>query len=188
MPQRRHKMMKWKHKWKRRKQQQQEQRVKMLKREQKKSKERAKESQWATVWWRTQKPCRLSPQRVQKWQVKNILSEAQWTMMLATRRRQMKLVRDIVDVLYSAQWMKMRTSSRSTMILSDAIMTTAWKKAKNQEEPSGSESTSTEATSIVAVVIARESGDEHSDRNTTKLEADRIKGEGLHAGFPPRGR
>ena len=55
---------------------------------------------------------------------------------------------------------------------------------KNQEEPSGSESTSTEATSTVAVVIARESGDEHSDRNTTKLEADRIKGEGLHARFP----
>ena len=33
-------------------------------------------------------------------------------------------------------------------------------------------------------MIARESGDEHSDRNTTKLEADRIKGEGLHARFP----
>ena len=55
---------------------------------------------------------------------------------------------------------------------------------QNQEEPSGSESTSTEATSTVAVVIARESGDEHSDRNTTKLEADRIKCEGLHARFP----
>ena len=55
MPQRKQKMMKWKHKWKRRKQQQQEQRVKMLKREQKKSKEKAKESQRATVWWRTQK-------------------------------------------------------------------------------------------------------------------------------------
>ena len=27
-------------------------------------------------------------------------------------------------------------------------------------------------------MIARESGDEHSDRNTTNLEADRIKGGG----------
>ena len=34
------------------------------------------------------------------------------------------------------------------------------------------------------MVIARESGDEHSDRNTSKLEADRIKGEGHHARFP----
>ena len=33
-------------------------------------------------------------------------------------------------------------------------------------------------------MIASESGDEYSDRNTTKLEADRIKGEGLHARFP----
>ena len=41
---------------------------------------------------------------------------------------------------------------------------------KKKEEPSGSESTSTEATSTVAVLIARESGDEHSDRNTTKLD------------------
>ena len=32
-------------------------------------------------------------------------------------------------------------------------------------------------------MIARESGDENFDRNTTKLEADRIKGEGLHARF-----
>ena len=51
--------------------------------------------------------------------------------------------------------------------MSDTIRTTAWKKQKNQDEPSGSESTSTEATSIVAV---------DSDRNTTKLDADRIKG------------
>ena len=34
------------------------------------------------------------------------------------------------------------------------------------------------------MVIARESGDEHSERDTTKLEADRIKGEGLRARFP----
>ena len=53
----------------------------------------------------------------------------------------------------------------------------------NQEEPSGNGITSTEATSIVTVVIARETGDEHSDRNTTKLEADRINGEGLHTRF-----
>ena len=34
-----------------------------------------------------------------------------------------------------------------------------------------------------AVVIARESGDEHSDRITAKLEAYRIKGEGHHARY-----
>ena len=55
---------------------------------------------------------------------------------------------------------------------------------KNQEEPSGGESTSTEATSIVAGVTARESGDEHSDRNTTKVETYRIEGDGHHARFP----
>ena len=32
-------------------------------------------------------------------------------------------------------------------------------------------------------MIAREPGNEHSDRNTTKLEAGRVKDEGLHARF-----
>ena len=39
-------------------------------------------------------------------------------------------------------------------------------------------------TSTVAVAITRELGDEHSDRNTTKEETDRIQGDGQHARFP----
>ena len=53
----------------------------------------------------------------------------------------------------------------------------------NQAQSRRSESSSTETTSAVAVATARMSGDEHSDRNTTKVETDRIKGEGLHARF-----
>ena len=45
----------------------------------------------------------------------------------------------------------------------------------NQEQSRRSESSSTEPTSAVAVATARMSGDEHSDRNTTKVETDRIR-------------
>ena len=38
--------------------------------------------------------------------------------------------------------------------------------------------------SDVAVATARMSGDEHSHRNTTKVETDRIQGDGHHARFP----
>ena len=55
---------------------------------------------------------------------------------------------------------------------------------KNQAQSRRSESSSTETTSTVAVAIARESVDEHSDRNTTKVETDRIQGDGHHARFP----
>ena len=48
---------------------------------------------------------------------------------------------------------------------------------KNQAESRGS-------TSVVAVVIARESDAKYSDRITRKLEADRIKAEGHHARYP----
>ena len=68
----------------------------------------------------------------------------------------------------------MRTSSRSTTILSNTISTKAWKKTKKLAESRGSGNTFTETTSIVAVVI---------DRNTARLEADRIKGEGHHARY-----
>ena len=57
------------------------------------------------------------------------------------------------------------------------------RKQENQAQSRRSESSSTETTSTVAVVIAGGLGDEHSDRDTTKLEADRIKGEGLHRRF-----
>ena len=56
-------------------------------------------------------------------------------------------------------------------------------KKKNQAESKGIESTSTETTSIFAEVIAGETGDEHSDRITANLEADRIEGEGHHARY-----
>ena len=55
---------------------------------------------------------------------------------------------------------------------------------KNQAASRGSESTSTETVSTAAVVIAGETGDEHSDRITANLEADRIEGEG-HARTVP---
>ena len=55
---------------------------------------------------------------------------------------------------------------------------------KNTALSRRSESSSTETTSTVAVAIARESGDERSDRNTTKVETDRIQGDGHHARFP----
>ena len=54
----------------------------------------------------------------------------------------------------------------------------------NQAQSRRSESSSTETTSAVAVATARMSGDEHSDRNTTKVETDRIQGDGHHARFP----
>ena len=55
---------------------------------------------------------------------------------------------------------------------------------ENQAQSRRSDSLFTEATSIVAVANARESGDEHSDRNTTKVETDRIQGDGHHGRFP----
>ena len=54
----------------------------------------------------------------------------------------------------------------------------------NQAQSRRSESSSTETTSVVAVATARMSGDEHSDRNTTKVETDRIQGDGHHARIP----
>ena len=48
----------------------------------------------------------------------------------------------------------------------------------NQAQSRISESSSTENTSAVAVAIARMLGEEHSDRNTTKVETDRIQGDG----------
>ena len=47
-----------------------------------------------------------------------------------------------------------------------------------------SENSSKKTTSAVAVVTARMSGDEHSYRNKTKVETDRIQGDGHHARFP----
>ena len=57
-------------------------------------------------------------------------------------------------------------------------------KQKNQAQSRRCESSSTETTSTVAVAIVRMSGDEHSDRNTTKVETDLIQGDGHHALFP----
>ena len=55
---------------------------------------------------------------------------------------------------------------------------------RNQAQSRRSESSSTETTSAVAVATARMSGEEHSDRNTAKVEADRIQGDDHHARFP----
>ena len=38
--------------------------------------------------------------------------------------------------------------------------------------------------SDVAVATARMPGEEHSDRNTAKVETDRFQGDGHHARFP----
>ena len=54
---------------------------------------------------------------------------------------------------------------------------------RNQAQ-SRSESSSTETMSDVAVAIARMPGEEHSDRNTAKVETDRFQGGGHHARFP----
>ena len=77
----------------------------------------------------------------------------------------------------------MMISSCSTTILSSTTRTTAWTKIKNQAESKGIESTSTETTSFVAVETARETGEEHSDRSTANVKADRIAGEGHHARY-----
>ena len=53
---------------------------------------------------------------------------------------------------------------------------------EGNQAQSRSESSSTETPSAVAVATV--SGDEHSDRNTTKVETDRIQGDGHHARFP----
>ena len=49
----------------------------------------------------------------------------------------------------------------------------------NQAQSRRSESSSTET-----VTIARMPGEEHSDRNTAKVETDRFQGDGHHARFP----
>ena len=54
---------------------------------------------------------------------------------------------------------------------------------RNQAQ-SRSESSSTETMSDVAVATARMPGEEHSDRNTAKVETDRFQGDGHHARFP----
>ena len=72
--------------------------------------------------------------------------------------------------------MKMKITSRSTTIMSDG----SDENEKTEAESRGSESTSTETASIVAVVICRETGDGHSDRIAANLEADGNEGEGHH--------
>ena len=55
---------------------------------------------------------------------------------------------------------------------------------RNQAQSRRSESSSTETMSDVAVATARMPGEEHSDRNTAKVETDRFQGDGHHARFP----
>ena len=55
---------------------------------------------------------------------------------------------------------------------------------RNQAQSRRSESSSTETMSDVAVKTARMPGEEHSDRNTAKVETDRFQGDGHHARFP----
>ena len=55
---------------------------------------------------------------------------------------------------------------------------------RNQAQSRRSENSSTETTSDVVVTIARMPGEEHSDRNTAKVETERFQGDGHHARFP----
>ena len=55
---------------------------------------------------------------------------------------------------------------------------------RNQAQSRRSESSSTETMSAVAVATARMPGEEHSDRNTAKVETDRIQGDGHQSRFP----
>ena len=55
---------------------------------------------------------------------------------------------------------------------------------RNQAQSRRSESSSTETMSDVAVATARMLGEEHSDRNTARVETDRFQGDGHHARFP----
>ena len=55
---------------------------------------------------------------------------------------------------------------------------------RNQAQSRRSESSSTETMSAVAVATARMEGEGHSDRNTAKVETDRIQGGSHHARFP----
>ena len=55
---------------------------------------------------------------------------------------------------------------------------------RNQAQSRRGESSSAETMSAVAVATARMPGEEHSDRDTTKVETDRIQGDGHHARFP----
>ena len=55
---------------------------------------------------------------------------------------------------------------------------------RNQAQSRRSESSSTGTMSDVAVKTARMPGEEHSDRNTAKVETDRFQGDGHHARFP----
>ena len=55
---------------------------------------------------------------------------------------------------------------------------------RNRAQARRSESSSTETMSDVAVTIARMPDEEHSDRNTAKVETDRFQDDGHHARFP----
>ena len=55
---------------------------------------------------------------------------------------------------------------------------------RNQAQSRRSGSSFTETMSDVAVAAARMPGEEHSDRNTAKVETDRFQGDGHHARFP----
>ena len=55
---------------------------------------------------------------------------------------------------------------------------------RNQAQSRRRESSSTVTMSDVAVATARMPGEEHSDRNTAKVETDRFQGDGHHARFP----
>ena len=65
--------------------------------------------------------------------------------------------------------------------LSSMKRTKAWMKTKKQRNQG---EVRAHPRSVVAVVIARESNVEHSDRITRKFEADRIKAEGHHVWYP----
>ena len=55
---------------------------------------------------------------------------------------------------------------------------------RNQAQSRRSESSSTKTLSDFAVATARMPGEEHSDRNTAKVETDRFQGDGHHPQFP----
>ena len=106
----------------------------------------------------TERKCELS--RSDRWRTS--WSKHSERRLLTTWRRQKKLVGGIVDVLYSAQWNEEDDFTRVPQRSCRAqYRRRHGKETKHSQE--GSESSSTETTSAVAMATARMSGDEHSD-------------------------
>ena len=196
-------------------QQQQEQFAKMLKRKQKKTKDCAKETWRATVWWQRMKmmdgivDVPLSPLQTKTKSTLNsttIMSSMTWTKTQKSENSadaagEEHLDRDTVNddavIVETAREVGRRHRGRLVLrIVKEEDDFTKFHNdhvhnnmvdglERNQAQSRRSESSSTETMSDVAVTTARMPGEEHSDRNTAKVETDRFQGDGHHARFPP---